>query len=464
MKKKDFTTPNQFSVLCEKHFAPNCYPLEYSIKKSMGIEVKKKNLLPEAIPTVQTVDSDKRAEASSLSRHGSPERHSQPKKMRPAFRKRECLRVIQTAISATEVSDAEMESEVEDGGSIQLSNTESTTRSVGLQFGGKSVHKRSKRCQTKLKTMDKAIQANVQKRQHTTSIGIQCNRNLEDLEDLKKVRKRNEWERMRSRECSETTPHAANFTSNEAEKAVWKERKFIVFESHLLELFKSCPSCASLCLFQIKKIIGSLVKVDQTCGTCGYERTWDSQPITGSVTSGNLLLSAAILFTGLLTSKALRFMEHINIQTITPNTFFQHQKHYLHPSICSVWKTFQDNYFQKMIESGKDLTIGGDGRADTPGHSAKFGSYAILNLELSPVINVQLVQSNEVKSSYHMEKEGFIRSINFIKEKGLKIAEIVTDRHVQIVKHVREEMPETIHHFDVWHVAKGLKKKVNCPV
>ncbi|XP_061170182.1 uncharacterized protein LOC133179442 [Saccostrea echinata] len=182
--------------------------------------------------------------------------------------------------------------------------------------------------------------------------------------------------------------------------------------------------------------------------------------MTGSVPSGNLLLSAAILFTGLLPSKALRFMEHINIQTITPNTFFQHQKHYLHPSICSVWKTFQDNYFQKMVESGKDLTIGGDGRADTPGHSAKFGSYAILDLELSLVINVQLVQSNEVKSSYHMEKEGFIRSINFIKEKGLKIAEIVTDRHVQIVKYVREEMPETIHHFDVWHVAKGLKKKL----
>ncbi|XP_061170057.1 THAP domain-containing protein 10-like [Saccostrea echinata] len=209
MKRKDFTTPTQFSVLCEKHFAPNCYPLEYSIKKSMGIEVKKKNLLPEAIPTVQTVDSDKRAEASSLSRHESPERPSQPKKMRPAFRKRECMRVIQTATSATEVSDVQMEDE----GSIQLSNTESTTRSVGLQFGGKSVHKRSKRCQTKLKTMDKAIQANVQKRQHTTSIGIQCNRNLEDIEDLKKLRKRNEWERMRSEECSETTPHAANFTS-----------------------------------------------------------------------------------------------------------------------------------------------------------------------------------------------------------------------------------------------------------
>ena len=66
-----------------------------------------------------------------------------------------------------------------------------------------------------------------------------------------------------------------------------------------------------------------------------------------------------------------------------------------------------------------------------------------------------LLKSNEVKSSYHMEKEGLIRGVQFIEGKGLQIGELVTDRHVQIVKHVREQMPNTIHHFDVWHVAKG---------
>lgn len=54
-----------------------------------------------------------------------------------------------------------------------------------------------------------------------------------------------------------------------------------------------------------------------------------------------------------------------------------------------------------------------------------------------------------------MEKEGFIRSINHVQERGVKIKEIVTVRHVQIVKYIREELPEIVHHFDVWHVAKG---------
>ena len=55
-----------------------------------------------------------------------------------------------------------------------------------------------------------------------------------------------------------------------------------------------------------------------------------------------------------------------------------------------------------------------------------------------------------------MEKEGFVRSIDLIKSKGLKIAQLVTDRHAQIVKYAREEMPNTKHYFDVWHVAKGI--------
>lgn len=66
------------------------------------------------------------------------------------------------------------------------------------------------------------------------------------------------------------------------------------------------------------------------------------------------------------------------------------------------------------------------------------------------------IQSNEVKSSYHMEKEGLVRSVNFIKSQELKIKEIVTDLYVQIVKYVREEMPTSVHHFDVWHVVKGM--------
>lgn len=50
------------------------------------------------------------------------------------------------------------------------------------------------------------------------------------------------------------------------------------------------------------------------------------------------------------------------------------------------------------IATKRPLAIGGDGRADSPGHSA----YTVMELV---VIDVQLVQRNEVKGSYH-NKEG----------------------------------------------------------
>jgi hypothetical protein len=54
-----------------------------------------------------------------------------------------------------------------------------------------------------------------------------------------------------------------------------------------------------------------------------------------------------------------------------------------------------------------------------------------------------------------MEKEGLMRAFELLMNKGLKIGTLITDRHVQIAKWVREEHPTVDHRYDVWHVAKG---------
>ncbi len=67
-----------------------------------------------------------------------------------------------------------------------------------------------------------------------------------------------------------------------------------------------------------------------------------------------------------------------------------------------------------------------------------------------------LLQSNEVGGSCHMEKEGLRRCVQDLAAKNLSVDVLVTDRHPQIQKWVRENMPETTHYYDVWHVAKGI--------
>ena len=77
------------------------------------------------------------------------------------------------------------------------------------------------------------------------------------------------------------------------------DRKYIVYETQLLELFKTCSACSSPALVEIKQVVGSMVKIQQSCGLCNFNRVWESQPYAGAIPAGNLLISCAILFSGM---------------------------------------------------------------------------------------------------------------------------------------------------------------------
>lgn len=54
-----------------------------------------------------------------------------------------------------------------------------------------------------------------------------------------------------------------------------------------------------------------------------------------------------------------------------------------------------------------------------------------------------------------MEKEGLVRGMQFLKGQKFSISTLVTDRHTQIAKWMREEAFDTDHRYDIWHLAKG---------
>ena len=54
------------------------------------------------------------------------------------------------------------------------------------------------------------------------------------------------------------------------------------------------------------------------------------------------------------------------------------------------------------------------------GHSAKYGSHTAVDLEHNKILNVEPVQSNEVKFSYHMELEGLQQIIQVYESSDLE--------------------------------------------
>ena len=77
------------------------------------------------------------------------------------------------------------------------------------------------------------------------------------------------------------------------------------------------------------------------------------------------------------------------------------------------------------------LIVAGDGRCDSPGSSAKFCSFSLMDVSTSKVLYVETIDKREVQlQSPNMEREGVKRAQNFLLtklDKSVQIEEIITD-------------------------------------
>ena len=54
-----------------------------------------------------------------------------------------------------------------------------------------------------------------------------------------------------------------------------------------------------------------------------------------------------------------------------------------------------------------------------------------------------------------MENLSFTKALNEVKQKGICVNQLTTDRHTGVCKYMREEESKIIHQFDVWHFVKN---------
>ena len=141
-----------------------------------------------------------------------------------------------------------------------------------------------------------------------------------------------------------------------------------------------------------KRVIGTALRVSLDCRACHNTSSWSSQPHIGKIPAGNILLSATILFSGALITKTLTVFQHMGVACISPRTYFRHQKEILFKAVRKVWQENQLWLFASLQVDRRDLVVGGDGRADSPGHSAKYGTYSLMEMEALAVVDIELVQ------------------------------------------------------------------------
>lgn len=154
-----------------------------------------------------------------------------------------------------------------------------------------------------------------------------------------------------------------------------EERKFIVFESCLDDLLHRCPVCGKLVLKRYKSVVGSNLSIITEC-SANHKYKWTSQPRIRGMAAGNLLLSASVLYSGSTYRRLSHLAELLNLQIMSTAEFYRIQDAYLFPVISNAWKIQQETLLTLFEDT--PLKLSGDGRCDSPGYSAKYGSYTVM--------------------------------------------------------------------------------------
>ncbi|XP_073726206.1 uncharacterized protein [Misgurnus anguillicaudatus] len=263
---------------------------------------------------------------------------------------------------------------------------------------------------------------------------------------------------------SPSTTTTGSSSSLSGQPSGWKERRWIVNESKLMELFQKCTTCgAPMCdLNQTISHFGSRININWQCSN-GHIGQWESCPNIRGMGENNLLTAAATLFTGSTYTDIADWAGLLNLQLPKHANFHNLQASYLFPVIEEAY-TQQENIIKaKLIcqtEDGEGVQLCGDGRSDSPGYSSKYNTYSFMDESNKQIVAFELMQVSQASSSVAMEPLAFKKGLEKILDEGIDVKVVTTDRHPSIRKIMREEYPQIIHQFDPWHVAKGLKKKL----
>ncbi|XP_071489552.1 uncharacterized protein, partial [Diadema antillarum] len=237
---------------------------------------------------------------------------------------------------------------------------------------------------------------------------------------------------------------------------------FVITKSRLQDLVQkaksTCHSCGSRVHANIKSTRGSAAHVTWEC-PLGHETKWCSQEVINGSHVGDMKLASAVVLSGNNITKVCLMAQFADLSFISPSTFFALQRKYIAPAIENKWEDIQRETVEKHKGSG--LVLCGDGRNDSPGHSAQYLTYTFMDHQTLDVIHIEFMDKREVSmKSPVMEAKAFVQGLVAIRQKGLEVAEVITDAHSSIAKHMRVNEPDVKHSWDVWHGAKNLGKKL----
>ena len=131
---------------------------------------------------------------------------------------------------------------------------------------------------------------------------------------------------------------------------------------------------------------GTMAVLSQNCRECSRCFQWRSQPLVlGKYPAG------------VSVSRVMLVLRHMGLAVFSLRTYFLHQRKFLFPVVLHYWEEYQSRFLDQL-KGIPGAVWSGDGRFDSMGHSAKYGTYTMFSCDLMKIVHFDLLQVGHLRT------------------------------------------------------------------
>ena len=211
-----------------------------------------------------------------------------------------------------------------------------------------------------------------------------------------------------------------------------RKEKVIVTLDKLLELF-SGPCDAKDCSGSKEvwhKSKGGVFTTGWNCSE-GHGDLWESSDVLIKREGGQkvyvntVVLSASILLTGNNFSKVALLTKCLNLGFILNATFDRIQRLYAIPTVQNFWSDMKKVIHEVMKD--EKVVLSGDGRDDSPGFSAQYCVYSLMEAMTKVIVDLEVKDKRETGGNSTAMAVAALKTLLERLIETMNVAEITTD-------------------------------------
>ena len=230
-----------------------------------------------------------------------------------------------------------------------------------------------------------------------------------------------------------------------------KKERVVVTLSKLLELFGGgCESAGCERQKEVHhKVQGGVLIVTWNCGG-GRGGVWESSDVLVQKERGQklyvntVMLAASILLSGNNFSKTSLWSRCLNLGFISSSTFDRIQKLYAIPAVQSFWSDMKTVVHEVM--KNEKVVLSGDGRNDSPGFSAQYCVYSLMEAVTKVIVDIEVKDKRETGGTSTVMEVAALKCLLERLVETMSIGELTTDASASVIAMVKKLKGEYLHY------------------